>query len=420
LSRLFDSFGDEASEGGFDAPSFHPPAGVRETLGEPEPLVEQAEALTVEPAPDDESELEPLPYEIPDFEKDEREQTVYEDAKRRYQRQLISSAENAIQTSFAQKREQLQKEIKNARSFEDERRASALHTTRLYANSYPHHVDKRGVTPPSFFENLFSFGRAGRLYRAAFVAGEALEALRTAIRKREEALGALESQLSRAIYLKEEQIKKSLETEAGINEFHERPEIKPIFSRVEKIRKERESYGKRLEAGEVTDEEQRDRAMAEFKLTFAELPLTGAIIAKVEHFGTLTYFRLRDLEKKETLLSYDPRLDGLRNAVFDVYAVAGSVAAKIRRNDNGTAFRVADHFKACWRNQDTAEEMYSAHRAALREDRGLAPMTPRNDAEADVIEKLSGLSTAVEGGQPRAGFNEPVAAPFPNAPTVRP
>jgi hypothetical protein len=398
------------------------PISDRETLtpieGPPSELVVSDEL----PADDAEVEIElPPPYDIPDFDRDERDLNAYEDAKRRYQRQQISSAETAIQTSFAQKREQLQKEIKNARSFEDERRASALHTTRQYANSYPHHVDKRGVQPPSFWETLFSFGRAGRLYRAAFVAGEALEALRTAIRKREEALGALEGQLSRAIYLKEEQIKKTMETEAGINDFHERPEIKPIFLRTEKIHKERLDYQARLDRGDVTDEEQRDRGMAEFKLQFTELPIMGAIIAKVARFGGLTYFQLRDLEKKESLLSYDPRLDALRNAVFDVYSVAGTVAAKIKRNDNGTAFRVADHFKACWRNQDKAEELYSAHRAALREDRGLAPMEPRNEAEAEIIERLANLAQIVGDSQPRtAQFPEQIVTPIQNAPTVRP
>jgi hypothetical protein len=428
LSRLFDSFGDRDPEAHVSAPSFVVPISERESLNERESLSTEPDATgeldASENRASDDAVLEielPPPYDIPDFDRDERDLNAYEDAKRRYQRQQISSAETAIQTSFAQKREQLQKEIKNARSFEDERRASALHTTRQYANSFPHHVDKRGVQPPSFFENLFSFGRAGRLYRAAFVAGEALEALRTAIRKREEALGALEGQLSRAIYLKEEQIKKTLETEAGINEFHERPEIKPLFLRTEKIRKERTDYQARLDNGDVTDEEQRDRGMAEFKLAFTELPIMGAIIARVARFGGLTYFQLRDLEKKETLLSYDPRLDGLRNAVFDVYSVAGTVAAKIKRNDNGTAFRVADHFKACWRNQDKAEELYSAHRAALREDRGLAPMEPRNEAEAEVIERLANLAQIVGDSQPRsAQFPEQLATPIQNAPTVRP
>lgn len=347
--------------------------------------------------------LAALPYTIPDFEKDAKDLEMYDDAKRRYERQQIASAETAIHTSFAQKRETLQREIKNGRTFEDERRATAMVTTRAYASAYPIHVDKRGVNPPTFWENLFSFGRAGRLYRAAFVAAEALTELRNAMRKREEQLSQLDDQMKRAIYLKEESIKKAMESEAGLNEFHERPEIKPIFKRVEAIKKERAEYAKRLDRGVVSDEEQRDRAMAEQKLVPTELPIMGAIIAKVARFGKLSYFQLRDLEKKESLLSYDPRLDPLRNCVFDVYSVAGSVAAKLKRNDNGTAFRVADHFKACWRNQDKAEELYSQHRSALREDRGLEPMEPRNDNEAELIERLANLSAMVEGGNQNQG-----------------
>ena len=362
------------------------------------------------------AELEPpTSYVIPDFEKDTKDLEAYEDAKRRYQRQQLASAETAIQTSFAQKRDQLQREIKNGKSFEDERRTTAQYTTRQYANAYPIHVDKKGVNPPSFFENLFSFGRAGRLYRAAFVAAEALDQLRAAMRKREEQLAALDDQLKRAIYLKEEAIKKSLESDAGVNEFHERPEIKSVFKRTEKVRKERAEYEKRLERGAVSDEEQRDRSMAEQKLIPTTLPIMGVIIAKVARFGNLSYFQLRDLEKKESLLSYDPRLDPLRNSVFDIYSVAGTVAAKLRRNDNGTAFRVADHFKACWRNQDKAEELYGQHRSALREDRGLSPMDPRNPSEAEIIERLAALSALVDGGQSgqNSKFNEsaPQGAP---------
>lgn len=391
--------------------------GAGQTLS----LIEDDEppALDMEAAPpaparslslrDDESTNVPpgglaaLPYTIPDFEKDAKDLEMYDDAKRRYERQQIASAETAIHTSFAQKRETLQREIKNGRTFEDERRATAMVTTRAYASAYPIHVDKKGVNPPTFWENLFSFGRAGRLYRAAFVAAEALTELRNAMRKREEQLSQLDDQMKRAIYLKEESIKKAMESEAGLNEFHERPEIKPIFKRVEAIKKERAEYAKRLDRGVVSDEEQRDRAMAEQKLVPTELPIMGAIIAKVARFGKLSYFQLRDLEKKESLLSYDPRLDPLRNCVFDVYSVAGSVAAKLKRNDNGTAFRVADHFKACWRNQDKAEELYSQHRSALREDRGLEPMEPRNDNEAELIDRLANLSAMVEGGNQNQG-----------------
>jgi hypothetical protein len=424
LSRLFESFGDGADEAQFpvgsplsgeperDAPG---DAFAEPDYGSDEPaglLGGEHEAAETPRAPsppplslsdDDDTNVPPggVPksYNIPDFAADAKDLETYEDAKRRYQRQQLASAETAIQTSFAQKREQLSREVKNGKSFEDERRAAAQYTTRQYANAYPIHVDKKGVNPPSFFENLFSFGRAGRLYRAAFVAAEALDSLRQAMRKREEQLGALDEQLKRAIYLKEEAIKKALESESGLNEFHERPEIKPVQKRIEKVKKERADYEKRLERGVVSDEEQRDRAMAEQKLIPTELPIMGAIIGKVARFGNLSYFQLRDLEKKESLLSYDPRLDPLRNCVFDVYSVAGTVAAKLKRNDNGTAFRVADHFKACWRNQDKAEELYGQHRSALREDRGLSPMEPRNPNEAEIIERLANLSSLVDGGQ---------------------
>jgi hypothetical protein len=230
-------------------------------------------------------------------------------------------------------------------------------------------------------------------------------------------LAALDGQMSRAIYLKEESIKKSMETQAGIDEFNNRPEIKGLFKRVEGVKKERERYEKRLERGDVSDDEQRDRAVRQFKLVYAELPIMGAIIAKVARFGGYSYFQLRDLEKKETLLSYDPRLDALRNSVFDVYSVAGAVAAKLRRNDNGTAFRVADHFKACWRNQEEAEELYGQHRAALREDRGLVAMTPRGENEAEIIERLANLATLVDGGQGRSLADATPPAPSSARPT---
>jgi hypothetical protein len=429
LSRLFESFGDGADEAKFpvgsplsgesegDAPAdaFAEPAfGSDETaslLADDHENEDEAPAAHTAPAlslsDDDETNLPPggVPksYDIPDFEQDAKDLDSYDDAKRRYQRQQLASAETAIQTSFAQKRDQLSREVKNGKSFEDERRAAAQYTTRQYANAYPVHVDRKGVNPPSFFENLFSFGRAGKLYRAAFVAAEALDSLRQAMHKREEQLDALDEQMKRAIYLKEEAIKKALETEAGLNEFHERPEIKAVQKRIEKVTKERADYAKRLERGVVSDEEQRDRAMGEQKLSPTELPIMGAIIGKVARFGNLSYFQLRDLEKKESLLSYDPRLDPLRNCVFDVYSVAGTVAAKLKRNDNGTAFRVADHFKACWRNQDKAEELYGQHRAALREDRGLEPMEPRNPSEAEIIERLANLSQIVDGGQNAPG-----------------
>ncbi|HEV8020852.1 MAG TPA: hypothetical protein VGP41_06280, partial [Candidatus Lustribacter sp.] len=133
--------------------------GDEETTSLLAELAEEAPAL--EPAPralslstDEETNLPPggmaaSPYDIPDFAQDAKDLDTYDDAKRRYQRQQLASAETAIQTSFAQKREQLYREIKNGKSFEEERRSAATYTTRQYANRYPIHVDKKGVNPPT-------------------------------------------------------------------------------------------------------------------------------------------------------------------------------------------------------------------------------------------------------------------------------
>jgi len=135
-------------------------------------------------------------YDIPDFEKTPRIRRL-----RGFEAPLsapaLASAETAIQTSFAQKRDTLQREIKNGKSFEDERRTAAQYTTRAYANAYPIHVDKKGVNPPSFFENLFSFGRAGRSI-ARPLSPPSARSTAPAMRKREEQLGALDEQLKRA------------------------------------------------------------------------------------------------------------------------------------------------------------------------------------------------------------------------------
>src|SRR5262249_3547949 len=130
LSRLFDSFGDHDPEALTNAPSPLVPVSEDEMIldvpimapaAQPPVELEGGEAFPVDEGDGEAAATTHVsPYDIPDFEKDERDLSAYEDAKRRYMRQQISSAETAIQTSFAQKRDQLQKEIKNARSFEDE------------------------------------------------------------------------------------------------------------------------------------------------------------------------------------------------------------------------------------------------------------------------------------------------------------
>lgn len=398
-----------------------PPLAVDETMPVMDDIQYEAapsNERTAEEVAAEDAAAEERGYAIPDFDRDERELSLYEDAKRRTLRQMIASAETQINAAFAQRKEQLQAELEASHPLLEERRANARFTTRVYAEKCPLRVNKRGIEAPSFWENVLTFGSAGRAYRAASRASEGLEAFRLAIRKREEALGALESQQSRAIYLKEDSIKKHFQSDEGIEEFHHRSEIESLWKRVDAITQERERYAKRLEDGKISPEEQRDREIAQRHLRWVEVPLLAIIIARVARFGPLTYLVLRDLERKEYLLSYDPRLDPLRNSVFDIYIIAAETLVRLRRNDNGTAFRVADHFKVCWRNEEKAEEMYAAHRAALRDDRNLPANKPRNDVEADLIEKLAALAAAVDGAVARTVPDRFTSQPA-NTPTTR-
>jgi len=334
--------------------------------------------------------------EIPDFEADRRDLEAYDDARRRYERFLIGTAETEIRASFEQKRSQLVTDVAAGKEIEESRRQAALEATRRYASAFPHHVRKTGIDAPTLWENILSIGRAQRLYNAANVATEALDLIRTAIRKREDALDLLDGQLARTIRLKEDQILKHLASDDGIEEFHARAEVRLLAGRVARIRAEREHFAQRLERGEVRDEELRDRRMAEDRLEFLTPPVVGGMIAEVTRYGRLSYLRVRELDRRERLLPYDPRLDPLRSMVFDVYVVADSIAVRFRRTENGSAFRLADHFASMYRDPEKADEAYRAHRATLRDHRGLPATAPRTPIEAQIITKLVALARTVD------------------------
>jgi len=168
------------------------------------------------------------------------------------------------------------------------------------------------------------------------------------------------------------------------------------------VKKERAEYAKRLERGVVTDEEQRDRAMAEQKLIPTELPIMGAIIGKVARFGNLAYFQLRDLERKNRCSAT------IRGSTRCAIACSTSIRwrAPWRRNSSATitAPRSASPTTSSVLAQSgQGRRALQPHRAALREDRGLEPMEPRNANEAEIIERLANLSSLVDGGQSAQG-----------------
>jgi hypothetical protein len=363
---------------------------------------------------------------IPDFEKDAQSIAAYDEARIRYERREAGDAESRTRSSFSKKRDAIRAEIAVAASLLEERRVKAEKAFKNYANRYPLRVDRNKPMKPSVWESLMSFGNAGRMYnRAVTTAAEAIAA-QSLRRRKEHDEEELEQQLKRALYLQEDAIKKKLDGAEGMAAFHARPGVAVLHKRVEEIKVERARYAQRLEKGEVPPAEQRDREFTERRITQLEAPFAGITIVRVARYGALSYFLLRDLERKLYHLSYDPRLDPLIETVIDVYRLADSFEVRLAKGPDGRPMAVADHYAANFKDEEVARSEYRRARTALRTPRtDLPPMTFTDPAEQQVIDLLAQFARTIGPGAMAAQLNNvpPVldavgkpAAPSPDTP----
>jgi hypothetical protein len=327
---------------------------------------------------------------IPDFEKDAQSIAAYEDARVRFERREGTDAESRTRSAFDKKREIIRAEIAVAASLLQEKKEKAEKALKAYASRYPHRIDRNKPVKPSLWESLFSFGGAGRTYnRAIDTAAEAVQA-QTLRRRKEHDEEELDQQLKRALYLQEDAIKKKLESPEGVNAFHARPGVAVLHKRVEEIKAERTNYVARLERGDVPPQEQRDREFAERKISQLEVPFAGVTIVRVVRYGSLTYFLLRDLERKLYHLAYDPRLESLIENVVDVYRLADSYEVRLGRGGDGRPMPVADHYAANFKDEEVARSEYRKARTQLRSPRtDVPPMTFVEPPEQQLIELLA-------------------------------
>jgi hypothetical protein len=336
---------------------------------------------------------------IPDFEKDAQSIAAYEDARVKYERREAGDAESRTRNSFAKKRDAIRAEIAVAASILDERKLKAEKAFKAYANRYPQRVDRNKPMKPSFFESLLSFGMAGRMFNRAVTSASEAIAAQSLRRRKEHDEEELEQQLKRALYLQEESIKKKLEGAEGIAAFHARPGVAVLHKRVEEIKLERARYAQRLEKGEVPPNEQRDREFAERKISQLEAPFAGATIIRVARYGNLSYFILRDLERKLYHLAYDPRLEPLIENVLDVYRLADSFETKLTRGNDGRPMAVADHYATNYKDEEVARSEYRRARTALRTPRtDLQPMTFVEQAEQQLVDLLAQFARTIGPG----------------------
>lgn len=327
---------------------------------------------------------DPLAPVIPDFQADAEAVTAYDEARVAYLAHEASVAEERTRASFASRRAAIRSEIDTAASLHDGRKAMAEEALWQYALRYPLRVTGDKPSSPSFWETLWSFGFANRMYKRALVTAAEVENAKARRRRLEQNEEELEHQLQRALYLQEEARKKNLELpDGGLADFHAQPAIAALRARVEAINAERGRFAARLAAGEVSHVELRDREFAQERISPLEAPCDGVTIVRVARYADLTYFILRDLEGKLYALAYDARLEALIDSVVDVYWLVDGFRVRATAAPTGWPMTIAEHYAATFKDPDDARYAYRAERAALAVARNdVPPMTYRRNLEA--------------------------------------
>jgi hypothetical protein len=344
----------------------------------------------------------PLTITIPNFTEDARTQQQYKTTLERRIKAYHSEQESAVRRSFVAKKESLTAELSVAENMIAARNVTAQKAMSAYRLRYPHRMQKGRPVKPSFLEWLFSFGGATRLYRNVTEANSAVIEAQTNQRRLGHKLEVIDSELSRALAATEEKAKETTSSPEWLADLHRDRALGDLKIRVDAIEHERESYAKRLEAGRVSDDEKRDRTFAEQNIHMVELPLTGVMFYRVDAFGSLVYFILRDLEKRLFALPYDPRLESIVDGVFDIYRVADSYDVRQRVHaESKLPFTILDHFFNCCDRQDAASRAaYREQRAWMKPARSY-PATPCSmDLERDIIKLLAEFAQTIP--SPRA------------------
>ena len=288
---------------------------------------------------DDQPQPVPADAAVPDFERYQAVTQAYEDAKLRYIRSNTSAAELRLRDDFAKRRDEVNVEIAGLQEVFERHRVSAAASLRAYAERLPHRVRKGVIGAPSLWERVRSFNAVNRSYRAAQRSAADVEDVLDLLRKRRSRIDAMESETRRSIYLREEAVRKRLQTPEGLVALQSDPIVKAAYQKLQAANSERAYHDERIQTGHIPPQEARNEDMIRHGWTFASAPLLEVMIAAVARYGDLEYYVLRDGRGRESLLACDPALEALRDCVFDVARVANAYRATLRVDAAGSAVR---------------------------------------------------------------------------------
>jgi hypothetical protein len=342
------------------------------TTAEDAALLPDAPALTEPEAVATAAPAQPQPggFVIPDFAGDAHVVASFESARDYFERAESQAAEDEIRADFKRRRDAIQSEVAAADSVIAARQTKWETAVQAYGKRYPKLLEKSRAHRPSFLQNLFSFGSAGKMYQATVEAFADLNDARSLRRRKEHEDEELDSLQRRALAKLEETLRENAKGHAHQEKFLSRPGNAALAKRVQEIRAERDAYAARLEAGKVPPLEQRDRRFTQIAALPLEAPFAGVAIVGVETYGDLCYLIFRDRERRHFYRPFDSRLEGLSDSVFDVYRIADRFEAKLHRRE-GKPMNLSDHLTEFLRDDELGKSEARRIRALLREPRAV-------------------------------------------------
>jgi hypothetical protein len=262
------------------------------------------------------------PYVVPDFGADEEVRTQYHAVSKTL---LIAAIAGALRKmreehEFQRLRFEANKRAADAVLAALERHA---HSTRSkYARIVPKQRTASGIVrPPTlFFDNIVSMGAAEKYYKQAVEAAnakrEAMIKVRTTARDLQRHMDKIET----ALVVHELEVRKYYKTEAGRQELEADPRLEELARTCAAIDVERKEYETRLAAGTVSDEERRDRTMAQDGYRYLDGQVLGlhCLHERELRFGSLRYLMFRDAVDRIWVLEYALDVLPLTQMRFDV------------------------------------------------------------------------------------------------------
>ncbi|MGH7662097.1 MAG: hypothetical protein ACRENA_14425 [Vulcanimicrobiaceae bacterium] len=333
---------------------------------------------------------------VPDFEADAAAIAEYESALRREERVTLAEAEREVRATYHRKRPQLLSEVAASSVALEECRKRSESAVHAYGQRYPDHVHGSQLQRPGFFEALFSFGGASRLYNAAARTVDDTLKAQAAYRRHQRAEQDLEEWLARSLTRAAAEVREKMHGSEFLDKFHAQPDVEPLWKRVQAIREERAAYEQRLAAGEVPPLEQRARFMGENRLLPLRAPSEKVVLESIVTFGDISCWIFVDGAGTKFVLPYDRRLESLIEWAFDTYVMADRIEVKFTRLEDGRRLSALDQYVSRMDDESDARSEWRNRNAMLR-----VQMDAVGDAFVDdaadkrLLDLLAALVTAV-------------------------